>query len=73
MTAFSYPSPRERKESVWCCHFLRCWGVGVPGYVGGAGGELCELCEAKRVMTPAHVGGPEPEPQPEGEPGAPHQ
>lgn len=40
--------PRVRAESVWCCLFLSgCWGVDVPGYVGGGQAMLCEKCEER--------------------------
>lgn len=51
-----YPPPRER-ALVWCANTTRHptppYGVGVPGFVGGRGGNLCTECEAERLAAEA--------------------
>lgn len=54
--------PREHHPSVWCAHFLRCDGIGVPGYSGGGDPELCDGCEHARLARAGETSDPEPEP-----------
>lgn len=38
---------RTRRESVWCCRWEWCGGIGVAGFDGGGEAMRCEACQAE--------------------------